>query len=46
MVPNTGAYMLNDVDLGETYVIEIIPSNTLGNGSATTTTISKFHTTV
>ena len=43
MVTNTGAYTMKGVDLGETYVIEIVPSSTLGNGSATTTIISKFH---
>ena len=39
---NETMYTLNDVHVGDVYVIEIVPSNTLGNGSATT--ISKSHT--
>ena len=39
-------YTLNDVNVGDVYVIEIVPSSALGNGSAAATTISKPHTCV
>ena len=42
MITNSSAYTLRDVSLGDVYVIEIVPSSTFNNGSATVTTISKF----
>ena len=41
---NETEFMLNHVHLGEEHVIEIVPSSTLGNGSATTTPISESQT--
>ena len=41
---NETMYTLNDVRMGDVYVVEIVPSSALGNGSATIITISKSHT--
>ena len=34
--------VLNNVHLEDVYVIEIVPSNVVGNGSATTTSVSEY----
>ena len=41
---NESLYTLNGVHAGDVYVVEIVPSSARGNGSATTITISKSHT--
>ena len=41
---NETVYTLNGLPMGDVYVVEIVPSSGLGNGSAATTTISKSHT--
>ena len=41
---NETMYTLNGARMGDVYVIEIVPSSALGNGSATTISISKSHT--
>ena len=41
---NKNMYTLNDIGVGDVYVIEIVASSALGNGSVTTITISKSHT--
>ena len=38
---NQTAFMLSDVRVGDVYVVEVVPSSALGNGSAVTTTISE-----
>ena len=38
---NQTAFILNDVRVGDVYVVEIVPSSALGNGSAAATTISE-----
>ena len=43
MITNNGVHILEGIRLGNVYVIEIVPSSALGNGSATATTISEFH---
>ena len=43
MVANSGAYTLSDVHLGDVYIIVLVPSSTVGNGSATITDIGEFH---
>ena len=35
------SHIMNNVSLGDVYIINIVPSSTLGNGSVTTATISK-----
>ena len=41
---NETMYTLNNVGVGDVYVIEIVPSSALGNESVTTISISKSHT--
>ena len=41
---NETMYTLNGVRGGDVYVVEIVPSNAVGNGSATTTNISNSQT--
>ena len=41
---NETMYTLNGLRMGDVYVVEIVPSNALGNGSATKTHISKSQT--
>ena len=43
-ITNNGSYTLPDVRVGDVYVIEIVPSGALGNGSATVTSIGEFYT--
>ena len=38
---NQTAFMLNDVRVGDVYLVEVVPSSAVGNGSAASTTISE-----
>ena len=41
VIAPTGTFTVSDISSGEVYLVTVVPSNTLGLGSATSTIISK-----